>query len=114
MGDVATAWSPAKRLDVGNPENDDPSLLLLFQHLKSKSLQTAKGISEISGKLEFDFVLHNVRVFFRMSALPFPLVCQGALIRMQDVIRLPWISCVRGPSNGHSSRHRNPGSASLV
>ncbi len=69
MGDVAEAWSPDKHFDVGNPENDDPSLLLLFQHLKSKSLQTAKGTSEIPEKLEFDFVLHNARVFFRMGKL---------------------------------------------
>lgn len=69
MFEVAEAWSPGKQLEVGNPENDDPSLLLLFQHLKSKSLQTAKGTSEIPGKLEFDFVLHNARVFFRMGEL---------------------------------------------
>jgi hypothetical protein len=67
MDDVASAWGSAKRLTVGSPENDDPSLLLLFQHLKSKSLQTAKGTSEIHQKTEFDFVLHNARVFFRMG-----------------------------------------------
>lgn len=50
-------------------ENDDPSLLLLFQYLKSKSMQTAKGVSEIPSKVEFDFVLHNARVFFRMGEL---------------------------------------------
>jgi hypothetical protein len=67
MTEVMYAWSPDKPLDVGNPENDDPSLLLLFQHLKKKSLQTAKGTSEIAEKLEFDFVMHNARVFFRMG-----------------------------------------------
>lgn len=67
MVDVANDYSPEKPMRVGNPENDDPSLLLMFQHLKSKSLQTAKGISEVSTKLEFDFVLHNARVFFRMG-----------------------------------------------
>lgn len=67
MKEVASAWSPAKDLPVGISENDDPSLLLLFQHLKSKSLQTAKGTSEIPEKTEFDFVLHNARVFFRMG-----------------------------------------------
>lgn len=67
MDDVASAWKSDKPLPVGNPENDDPSLLLLFQHLKSKSLQTAKGTSEIPEKTEFDFVLHNARVFFRMG-----------------------------------------------
>lgn len=67
MDDVAAAWISDKHLPVGNPENDDPSLLLLFHHLKSKSLQTAKGTSEIPEKTEFDFVLHNARVFFRMG-----------------------------------------------
>ncbi|OXG74617.1 WD-repeat protein [Cryptococcus neoformans var. grubii Br795] len=67
MIDVANDYSPEKPMRVGNPENDDPSLLLMFQHLKSKSLQTAKGTSEVSAKLEFDFVLHNARVFFRMG-----------------------------------------------
>ena len=67
MSTVAQAWSPTAQLAVGLSENDDPSLLLLFQYLKSKSLQTAKGTSEIPSKLEFDFVLHNARVFFRMG-----------------------------------------------
>jgi hypothetical protein len=68
MADVALDWAAGSpMLPVGNSENDDPSLLLLFQHLKSKSLQTAKGTSEIKGKTEFDFVLHNARVFCRMG-----------------------------------------------
>ena len=67
LATIAHAWSPLSTLSVGMSENDDPSLLLLFQYLKSKSLQTAKGTSEIPSKLEFDFVLHNARVFFRMG-----------------------------------------------
>nr|XP_019048640.1 WD-repeat protein [Kwoniella bestiolae CBS 10118]OCF27570.1 WD-repeat protein [Kwoniella bestiolae CBS 10118] len=67
MNSIATEFSPLKSLEVGNPDNDDPSLLLMFQHLKSKSLQTAKGTNEVSTKLEYDFVLHNARVFFRMG-----------------------------------------------
>lgn len=73
MADVASAWSPAKELEVGMPENDDPSLLLLFRHLKSRSLQTAKGTSEIPPRLEFDFVLHNAKMFFRMGCHPLAL-----------------------------------------
>ncbi|ORY25155.1 RAVE protein 1 C terminal-domain-containing protein [Naematelia encephala] len=67
LAEVAAAWSPEEDVEVGNPENDDPSLLLLFRHLKSKSLQTAKGTSEIPQRTEFGFVLHNARVFFRMG-----------------------------------------------
>ncbi|WRT63649.1 uncharacterized protein IL334_000572 [Kwoniella shivajii] len=67
MNDIAIDFRSDKILEVGNPDNDDPSLLLMFQHLKSKSLQTAKGTNEVSTKLEYDFVLHNARVFFRMG-----------------------------------------------
>lgn len=85
MYEVASAWSPETALPVGSPENDDPSLLLLFQHLKSRSLQTAKGTSEIPAKLEFDFVLHNARVFFRMGE--FHTLVEG---RKRSFYRLPF------------------------
>jgi len=42
-------------------------LALLFSQLKSKTLQTAKGTSEISGRREFNFVLQIARVFTRMG-----------------------------------------------
>ncbi|KAG9100994.1 regulator of (H+)-ATPase in vacuolar membrane [Ceratobasidium sp. 370] len=53
---------------IGDPHFDDPSLALLFAQLKSKSLQTVKGVSEISGRTEFNFVLQMARVFCRMVA----------------------------------------------
>jgi hypothetical protein len=40
---------------------------LLFNQLKLKTLQTAKGTSEISGRTEFNFVLQTARVFCRMG-----------------------------------------------
>lgn len=54
-------------LDIGDPHYDDPSLALLFSQLKSMTLQTAKGTSEISGRTEFNFVLQMARVFCRMG-----------------------------------------------
>jgi len=62
----------AKVLDVpipsiGDPHYDDTSLALLFSQLKMKTLQTAKGTSEISGLTEFNFVLQIARVFCRMG-----------------------------------------------
>lgn len=39
----------------------------MFHQLKDKSLQTAKGSSEISGQTEFNFVLHTATVFKRMG-----------------------------------------------
>lgn len=53
--------------DIGGRHYDDPSLALLFSQLKSKTLQTAKGTSEISGRTEFNFVLQMARVFCRMG-----------------------------------------------
>ncbi|KAI0271408.1 WD repeat-containing protein [Gloeopeniophorella convolvens] len=53
--------------EFGNPHYDDPSLALLFSQLKSKTLQAAKGTSEISGRTEFNFVLQIARVFTRMG-----------------------------------------------
>ncbi|KAL0580829.1 regulator of (H+)-ATPase in vacuolar membrane [Marasmius crinis-equi] len=53
--------------EIGEPHYDDPSLALLFSQLRSKTLQTAKGTSEISGRLEFNFVLQIARVFCRMG-----------------------------------------------
>lgn len=55
-------------LQIGEPHYDDPSLALLFSQLRSKTLQTAKGTSEISGRSEFNFVLQIARVFCRMGA----------------------------------------------
>lgn len=62
----------AKVLDVpipsiGDPHYDDTSLALLFSQLKMKTLQTAKGTSEISGRTEFNFVLQIARAFCRMG-----------------------------------------------
>ncbi|KAG6832276.1 hypothetical protein H0H92_003509 [Tricholoma furcatifolium] len=56
-----------KVTEIGEPHYDDPSLALLFSQLRSKTLQAAKGTSEISGQLEFNFVLQMARVFCRMG-----------------------------------------------
>lgn len=53
--------------EIGEPHYDDPSLALLFSQLRSKTLQAAKGTSEISGRAEFNFVLQMARVFCRMG-----------------------------------------------
>ncbi|ESK98022.1 wd repeat protein [Moniliophthora roreri MCA 2997] len=53
--------------NIGEPHYDDPGLALLFSQLRSKTLQAAKGSSEISGRMEFNFVLQIARVFCRMG-----------------------------------------------
>ena len=66
LQDVASALD-IPITELGNPHYDDPSLALLFSQLKSKTLQTAKGTSEISGRTEFNFVIQMARVFTRMG-----------------------------------------------
>lgn len=63
---MAKVWG-VPTIEIGEPHYDDPSLALLFSELKSKTLQTAKGTSEISGRTEFNFVLQMARVFCRMG-----------------------------------------------
>jgi len=58
---------------VADPHDDDPSLALLFSQIKSLTLQTAKGSSEVPERTEFNFVLHNARVFTRMGESKEPL-----------------------------------------
>lgn len=66
LRDTATAFN-SQSIEVGEPHYDDPSLALLFSQLKLKTLQTAKGTSEISGQMEFNFVLQVARVFCRLG-----------------------------------------------
>jgi hypothetical protein len=74
LQDIATSLD-IRVTDIGEPHYDDPSLALLFSQLKSKTLQAAKGTSEISGRAEFNFVLQMTRVFCRMGMSPFVLFC---------------------------------------
>ena len=90
----------AKVLDVpipsiGDPHYDDTSLALLFSQLKMKTLQTAKGTSEISGRTEFNFVLQIARVFCRMGMFPpsllaLKLTTETAHFVIQVVISSHW------------------------
>ncbi|OCH96047.1 WD repeat-containing protein [Obba rivulosa] len=70
-------------MEIGDPHYDDPSLALLFSELRSKTLQAAKGTSEISGRIEFNFVLQIARVFCRMGChvLALDLVRSWSFIR---------------------------------
>lgn len=68
LQDIATSFCGPAIMEIGSPHYDDPSLALLFSQLKAKTLQTAKGTSEISGRLEFNFILQIARVFTKMGA----------------------------------------------
>lgn len=68
--------------EIGEPHYDDPSLALLFSQLRSKTLQAAKGTSEISGRAEFNFVLQMSRVFCRMGK-------HFTAFQIQNIIDIP-------------------------
>ncbi|KAF9527801.1 RAVE protein 1 C terminal-domain-containing protein [Crepidotus variabilis] len=66
LQDIASAAN-IQVSEIGHSNFDDTGLALLFSQLRSKTLQTAKGTSEISGRAEFNFVLQMARVFCRMG-----------------------------------------------
>ncbi|KAI0756586.1 RAVE protein 1 C terminal-domain-containing protein [Daedaleopsis nitida] len=88
LEDIASV-ADATITEIGDPHYDDPSLALLFSQLKSKTLQTAQGTSEISGRTEFNFVLQIARVFCRMGchALALDLVRTWSFQRPSTVVR---------------------------
>lgn len=66
LQDIALDFG-VKITEIGEPRYDDPGLALLFSQLRSKTLQAAKGTSEIPGRAEFSFVLQMAKVFCRMG-----------------------------------------------
>ncbi|KAG9128028.1 regulator of (H+)-ATPase in vacuolar membrane [Ceratobasidium sp. 392] len=93
---------------IGDPHFDDPSLALLFAQLKSKSLQTVKGVSEISGSTEFNFVLQMARVFCRMGCHPLALALTTSW--SFDRPALPTQGMVRRNSNVSTTSEQAPAS----
>lgn len=93
-------------IDIAESHYDDPSLALLFAQLRSKTLQTAQGTSEISGRSEFHFVLQMARVFCRMGML-FSLMCRFKCLRMSGCHVLA-LDLVRSWSFERPSSHEIP------
>lgn len=46
---------------------DDPALIVLYAQLRQKTLQTLRGASKVTPKIEWEFVLHNARIYDRMG-----------------------------------------------
>jgi len=46
---------------------DDPALVVLYAQLRQKTLQTLRGASKVTPKVEWAFVLHNARLYDRMG-----------------------------------------------
>ncbi|KAL7624730.1 regulator of (H+)-ATPase in vacuolar membrane [Parahypoxylon ruwenzoriense] len=46
---------------------DDPTLIVLYSQLRQKTLQTLHGASKVTPRTEWEFVLHNARLYDRMG-----------------------------------------------
>ena len=46
---------------------DDPALVILYAQLRQKTLQTLRGASKVTPKVEWEFVLHNAGLYDRMG-----------------------------------------------
>ncbi|PQE33163.1 hypothetical protein CJF32_00003678 [Rutstroemia sp. NJR-2017a WRK4] len=46
---------------------DDPALVILYSQLRHKTLQTLRGASKVTSRVEWAFVLHNARLYDRMG-----------------------------------------------
>lgn len=46
---------------------DDPALVVLYSQLRQMTLQTLRGASKVTPKVEWAFVIHNARVYDRMG-----------------------------------------------
>lgn len=46
---------------------DDPALIVLYSQLRQKTLQTLRGASRVTPRVEWAFVLHSARLYDRMG-----------------------------------------------
>lgn len=46
---------------------DDPALVILYDQLRQKTLQTLRGASKVTPKAEWELVLHSARLYGRMG-----------------------------------------------
>ncbi|KAH7134828.1 RAVE protein 1 C terminal-domain-containing protein [Dactylonectria estremocensis] len=46
---------------------DDPALVVLYSHLRHQTLQTLRGASKVTPKVEWEFVLHSAKLYDRMG-----------------------------------------------
>jgi hypothetical protein len=46
---------------------DDPALVILYSQLRQMTLQTLRGASKVTPKVEWAFIIHNARLYDRMG-----------------------------------------------
>lgn len=59
--------SPPDSLVAKSFRNDDPALVILYQQLREKSLQTLRGALMITGKEEWEFITKTATLLLRMG-----------------------------------------------
>ncbi|RYC61089.1 hypothetical protein CHU98_g5119 [Xylaria longipes] len=64
---------------------DDPALIILYSQLRQQSLQTLRGASKVTPRIEWDFVIHNAGLYDRMGCDLLGL----DLVRNWEFLRLP-------------------------
>lgn len=66
---VSTLLEPPASPDLKSKSflTDDPALVVLYSQLRQKTLQTLRGASKVTPKVEWEFVLHNARLYDRMG-----------------------------------------------
>lgn len=85
---------------------DDPALVVLYAQLRQKTLQTLRGASKITPKVEWAFVLHNARLYDRMG-------CDLLALDLGSNPSLPCISLLTSTkceTGNSSSQHQQPSS----
>lgn len=64
----ASPGSPGRvTLQAKSYLSNDPALVVLYQQLREKTLQTLKGASQVRPREEWEFVLRNARLYDRMG-----------------------------------------------
>ncbi|KAL9030373.1 MAG: hypothetical protein Q9196_001504 [Gyalolechia fulgens] len=58
---------PAPSMEAKSYLANDPALVVLYQQLRGKTLETLKGASRIPPKDEWEFVIQNARLYDRMG-----------------------------------------------
>lgn len=85
---IETPGSPALKSKLFL--TDDPALVILYSQLRQKTLQTLRGASKVTPKVEWEFVLHSARLYDRMGCdlLGLDLGSSSLFLRLQTTTLL--------------------------
>ena len=64
---IEYAPPPSHNLHAKSFLASDPALVVLYKHLRDRSLQTLRGASSISPRAEWEFVMQHARLYSRMG-----------------------------------------------